>query len=161
MNGPLASMTSTIWLLKQLSISPPNQMEETETRFMDYFNVYYQGKSYIWELTKAWQEKWYPTWVGVLTKLWKCILELFWGYWILFIVIYLFHLLVQNYFYKVQIFLSMFNIIWTQSNFLIMVKSKNLPYKFTYLSIVTNIWTHSKNIERGQKYLNMVKKYLN
>ena len=67
----------------------------------------------------------------------------------------------KNYFYHVQIFLSMFNIFWTQSNFLIMVKSKILPYKFTYLSMVKNIWTHSKDIEHGQKYLNMGKKYLN
>ena len=63
--------------------------------------------------------------------------------------------------HRVQIFLSVFNIFWTESNFLIMVKSKILPYKFTYLSMVKNIWTHSKNIEHGQKYLNMVKKYLN
>ena len=41
-----------------------------------------------------------------------------------------------------------------------MVKSKILSYKFTYLSMVKNIWTHSKNIEHSQKYLNMVKKYL-
>ena len=34
-----------------------------------------------------------------------------------------------------------------------MAKSKILPYKVTYLSMVKNIWTHSKNIERGQKYL--------
>ena len=29
------------------------------------------------------------------------------------------------------------------------------------MSMVKNIWTHSKNIEHGQKCLNMVKKYLN
>ena len=39
-----------------------------------------------------------------------------------------------------------------------MVKSKILPYKFSYLSMVKNIWTHSKNIEHGQKYLNIEKK---
>ena len=34
--------------------------------------------------------------------------------------------------------------------FLTMVKSYILPYIFTYLSMVKNIWPHSKNIERGQ-----------
>ena len=35
-----------------------------------------------------------------------------------------------------------------------MVKSKIVPYKFADLSMVKNIWTHSKNIEDGQKILN-------
>ena len=32
-----------------------------------------------------------------------------------------------------------------------MVKSKILPYEFSYLSMVKNIWTHSKIFEQGQK----------
>ena len=67
----------------------------------------------------------------------------------------------KNYFYLVQILLRMFNIFITQSNFLIKIRIKILPYKFTFLSTVKNIWTHSKNIEHCQKYLNMVKTYLN
>ena len=48
----------------------------------------------------------------------------------------LFHLLVQKVF-----FLSS-NFFEHVQYFLIMVKSKILPYKFTYLSMVKNIWTH-------------------
>ena len=54
----------------------------------------------------------------------------------------LFHLLVQ------KKNLSRSNFFSTQSNFLIVVKSKILPYKFTYLSN-----------EHGQKYLNTFKEY--
>ena len=38
-----------------------------------------------------------------------------------------------------------------------MVKSNILPYKFAYLSMVKNVWPHSKNIEHGQKILNETK----
>ena len=60
-----------------------------------------------------------------------------------------------------KIIFTAFNIFRKHSNLLIMVKSKILPYEFTYLSMVENIWTDSKTIEHSQKYLNMVKKYLN
>ena len=32
-----------------------------------------------------------------------------------------------------------------------MAKSKIVPYKFAFLSMVKNMCTHSKNIENGQK----------
>ena len=41
-----------------------------------------------------------------------------------------------------------------EQKFLTMIKSDILPYRFAYLSMVKNIWPHSKNIERGQKILN-------
>ena len=42
-----------------------------------------------------------------------------------------------------------------------MVESKIVPYEFAHLSIVENIWAHSKNIEGGQDILNTVKIFLN
>ena len=35
--------------------------------------------------------------------------------------------------------------------FLTKVKSDIFPYKFAYLTMVKNIWLHSKNIDCGQK----------
>ena len=40
-----------------------------------------------------------------------------------------------------------------------MVKRDILSYKFAYLSMVKNIWPHSKNIERGRKNLNPTKMF--
>ena len=37
-------------------------------------------------------------------------------------------------------FLTIFNIFWTHSNFLTMVKSNILPYKFAYLNLVKKFW---------------------
>ena len=49
-----------------------------------------------------------------------------------------------------KIIFTAFNIFRKHSNLLIMVKSKILPYKFTYLSMVKNIWTHYKHIEHAK-----------
>ena len=48
----------------------------------------------------------------------------------------------------------MFNIFEHIQILLTMAKSDILPYEFAYLSMVKNICPHSKNIERGQKFLN-------
>ena len=45
--------------------------------------------------------------------------------------------------------------------FLTTDKSEIVAYEFAYLSMVKNIWTHSKNIEGGQKILNTAKIFLN
>ena len=45
--------------------------------------------------------------------------------------------------------------------FLIVLKSDILPYKLAYLSVVKNIWLHSKNVEQGQNFLNTTNFFLN
>ena len=59
-------------------------------------------------------------------------------------------------------------IFWQCSNFFdrvqylfTTIKSDILPYKFAFLSMDKNIWPHSKNIERGQKFWKQPKWFLN